>query len=261
MADLLTNIAQVCADLTNIKTSIIDAGVSVGAGTPTSEYANKVSEVYEIGKQAEYDAFWDEAQNNGTRTMYAGAFAGGNWTERTLNPKYVVRPTANGAYNLFMFCNFGRSFIDFRRINDKFNFSETIGAGNMFQDARIDYIDVDLPKCTTLVGGFSEGWASGVKTTISLYITEKCTSFASCFNNCTALTSLTFKEGSVIAASIDLKHSPLSRDSIISVVNALSSSTTGLTATFKKSAKEAAFTADEWSALIANKTNWTFSLV
>jgi hypothetical protein len=193
--------------------------------------------------------------------MYAGSFAGGNWTEKTLKPKYVVKPAGNGAYYLFMFCNYGRSHIDFRKIKDKFNFSETTGASNMFQDAKIDYIDVDLPKCTTLVSCFSEGWVSGVKTTIALLVTEKCTALGGCFNNCTALTNLTFKEGSVIAANIDLRWSPLTKASITSVISALSSTTNGLTVTFKKSAKEAAFTADEWAALIADKTNWTFSLV
>jgi hypothetical protein len=31
--------------------------------------------------------------------------------------------------------------------------------------------------------------------------------------------------------------------------------------TFNKTAKESTFTADEWAALIATKSNWTFSLL
>jgi hypothetical protein len=34
-----------------------------------------------------------------------------------------------------------------------------------------------------------------------------------------------------------------------------------MSVTFSKKAKEAAFTADEWEALIATKPNWTISLV
>jgi hypothetical protein len=75
------------------------------------------------------------------------------------------------------------------------------------------------------------------------------------------LTDLIFVEGSVIAVSINLQHSPLTKASFESVVAALSPTVTGQTATFSKKAKEAAFTADEWAALIATKSNWTFSLV
>jgi hypothetical protein len=53
----------------------------------------------------------------------------------------------------------------------------------------------------------------------------------------------------------------LSKASIESIINALSSTTSGLTVTISKTAKEAAFTSAEWSALIATKSNWTISLV
>jgi hypothetical protein len=44
-------------------------------------------EVYDAGKQAEYDAFWDVFQNNGNRTDYARAFADGKM--RYLNPNMI----------------------------------------------------------------------------------------------------------------------------------------------------------------------------
>ena len=53
----------------------------------------------------------------------------------------------------------------------------------------------------------------------------------------------------------------LTKESITSVVNALYEGSTGLTATFKKSAKESAFTDDEWAKLTATKPNWTFALL
>ena len=46
--------------------------------------------VYDAGKQAEYDRFWDEYQKNGTRTNYYYAFAGSGWNTKTYAPKYPI---------------------------------------------------------------------------------------------------------------------------------------------------------------------------
>ncbi|MFR8974816.1 MAG: hypothetical protein ACLVG9_02365, partial [Eubacteriales bacterium] len=52
----------------------------------------------------------------------------------------------------------------------------------------------------------------------------------------------------------------LTKSSITSVINGLSDTVTGKTATFNQTAKEAAFTNEEWAVLIGTKPNWTFSL-
>ncbi|MBQ2743386.1 MAG: hypothetical protein IJF32_11360 [Oscillospiraceae bacterium] len=224
------------------------------------------------GMQTEYDRRWDRIQDYGNKTTYTGFFAGSSWNENSLNPKYVAKPTGNEAYQMFMFCNRGgKTKIDYRTIKEKIDLSGVVNAPNLFQDAVIDYIDLDLPNCVNLSNGFSEGWSAGKKTTISIYITEKCTSLTGCFNSCTALANLTFKEGSVIATSINLQHSPLIKESITSVVNALSSTATGLTLTLKLSAVNKAFetstgandgsTSAEFAALVATKTNWTITMI
>ncbi|MBE6965534.1 MAG: hypothetical protein E7441_05815 [Ruminococcaceae bacterium] len=69
-----------------------------------------------------------------------------------------------------------------------------------------------------------------------------------------------FQRG-VINHSISFEWLTLSKESITSIVNALSDSATGQTITFKKSAKEAAFTDTEWTELIATKPNWTLALL
>ena len=45
------------------------------------------------GMQTEYDGFWDEFQQNGTRVSYNYAFYGGSWTEAIFKPKYDIVPT------------------------------------------------------------------------------------------------------------------------------------------------------------------------
>ncbi len=55
MAILQDNINQVNSDFNGIKTAITANGVEVADGTATSEYADKVNEVYEAGRQSMFD--------------------------------------------------------------------------------------------------------------------------------------------------------------------------------------------------------------
>ena len=89
------------------------------------------------------------------------------------------------------------------------------------------------------------------------------------FTGATALKNITV-EGP-IAYSISFKDCPLSKESILSVFNALSDTITGMTLTLKLLAVNTAFetsegaadgsTSEEWNTLIATKSNWTISLV
>lgn len=70
-----------------------------------SDFANKIDEVYNAGKnagggggsyeqgfadgkQAEYDRFWDAFQENGNRSAYQNSFTG--WTDACYAPKYPI---------------------------------------------------------------------------------------------------------------------------------------------------------------------------
>ena len=63
-----------------------------------------------------------------------------------------------------------------------------------------------------------------------------------------------------IYGTVGFDRCPLTKESITSIINALSSSAAGKTATFNEAAKEAAFTDEEWAELIATKPNWKISL-
>lgn len=226
----------------------------------TLEATYRKSAGFDVGKQAEYDRFWDEFQQNGERKGFRGLFAGAGWNVDTFNPKYKTSPTGTNAVYMFMFCNYGGENLDFRNYKHLFDFSGITSALSMFQDAWIDYIEVDFSNATTIGSAFSESYSAGHKTHITLKVSEKCTTLSG-FGSCAALTHLFFADGSVIAGAIDLRSCPLTKDSFISVINALSPTITGKTVTFKKTAKEAVFTQEEWEVLIATKSNWTFSLV
>lgn len=55
--------------------------------------AENEQKVYEAGKKAEYDKFWDALQVNGTRTRYENGFFG--WDTGAFYPKYDIVPTGN----------------------------------------------------------------------------------------------------------------------------------------------------------------------
>jgi hypothetical protein len=217
---------------------------------------------YGEGKLAEYDSFWDTCQNNGNRKNYSYAFTCG-WTPQNFKPKYkIILPANNyGGVGMFRWFNPTSQALDYREVKDMIDTSATTNATEMFCSARINYIDVDLSNATTLNKCFSAEWQGNLLTTLTLKVSDKCTNYSGAFGYCINLSNLTFPEDSDIAVSISFSDCPLTKASITSVINALSSSATGKTATFKKTAKEAAFTAEEWQALIATKSNWNISLV
>ncbi len=59
IATINENINQAISDLNSIKTAITEKGVAVDDLLETSQYANKVRDVYTKGKQDEYNTFWD----------------------------------------------------------------------------------------------------------------------------------------------------------------------------------------------------------
>ena len=65
----------------------------------------------------------------------------------------------------------------------------------------------------------------------------------------------------VIRRSTSLRWSlVLKKESITSIIQALSDTAEGQTITFSQTAKQAAFTDSEWAALIGTKPNWTIAL-
>ncbi len=225
---------------------------------------NDYDAVYEAGKKSEYDRFWDEFQQNGNRASYRGSFGGGGWNPKTFNPKYPIKPITSTAIYMFVFCNWGASEnLDYRNYKHLFDFSEVTLGTNVFQDAWIDYIEVDFSNATSLISTFSESYSAGHKTHITLKVSEKCTNYNSAFNTCTALTHLFFADGSVIAGNVDVSSCPLVAESLVSVVEHLSGTASSKTLTVKQSAINNADWSTtnyaSWEELKATKPNWGFA--
>lgn len=234
----------------------------------TAERLSKIAEneqkVYEAGKKAEYDAFWDTFQQNGTRINYVFAFGAG-WKAEIFKPKYSIRPI-NARYLIY---NSVQEYIDIpdfvafcQENNIIIDFSNCTNAEFGLYSLRTKHFGVlDFSKCTNLNYLFGAVGMSQSTETIDEFISSSTTGYTkTTFESLASLKNITFR--GTIATSIYFGYSTvLTKASITSIINALSTTTRGLTVTLSKTAKEAAFTADEWSALIATKTNWTISLV
>ena len=238
--------------------------------------AENERKVYEAGKKAEYDAFWDKFQQNGKRNFYAGAFGGIGWNKDTFKPKYPVAPNGSTVTD-YMFYHFNRQstsgdddLLDFSEFNSMFDFSKSKRLLYTFYNARIKNLYLDCSSATLMTGTFNAD-NGGYIENLTLKVTETTTSFSNTFEYQKYTKNITFTEDSVISANIRFTQSvKLTKASITSIINALSITATSKSVTFSKEAVNKAFetstgandgsTSAEWLALIATKTNWTISL-
>ncbi len=254
--------------------SIAGKNMTISANNTT--IAENEQKVYEAGKQAEYDAFWDSYQDYGNRDYYSGAFGGAGWVENIDKMKYPIKLGAYRACCEYMFEYFNRDkagnapLYDMTELSKKIDFSQVMSANNTFNNARIKNLTCDFSNAESLNSTFSGG-NGGIIENLTLKVTDKCKNFTATFSYQTAMTTIRFTDDSIIAASISFNHSPLTKESITNIINTLSSSVSGKTATFSKSAVDTAFetaeglgdgsTSAEWLALRATKENWTVTLV
>ena len=225
--------------------------------------AENQQKVFDAGKKAFYDEFWDNYQSFGNKTDYRYAFANGSytstnfsWNEKTFRPKYDIKPTVSvdRMFGFNSIKDLEAHLVDCGVVLDT---SNCTNMSYMFLNSENVVIPtISLESAASCANLFA--YAPRVTTIRKIIFGETNTNYTSAFVSCNKLENV--EAGGTIPVSISFANSPLTKDSITSIVNALSNSASGQTATFKKTAKELAFTTDEWSTLIATKPNWTFSL-
>lgn len=225
--------------------------------------AENQQEVYKAGQKSEYDRFWDEYQQNGSRRNYDYAFKGTGWTNETFKPKYPIIAANTAAY---MFDHCGLTDYDFVEKGITLDLSGATSITYIFRYCtgikRVGVIDATGCKDINRML-----YGSSIMTVDKLVVKET-TLYDNAFSEANYLENITI-EGCV-GNTISFQGSPLSKSSIESVISALSSTTTGQTVTFQKAAVDTAFetaegladgsTSDAWLELVATKENWTISL-
>lgn len=189
------------------------------------------------GKQAEYDLLWDTLQNNGdpagANYYYKFSYStnGVGWTDENFNPKYPIITSA----------------------------SITGGMALFYTNKNIT--DTKVP--IVVLGSTAQSLFVNAEklVTIRELSVHAGVAFSTTFQGCYELINLTMS-GTIGQSGLDLQHSQkLSKASIESVIEHLSTTTSGLSVTFSKTAVDAAFTDEEWATLANTRSNWTINLV
>lgn len=166
--------------------------------------------VYDAGKQAEYNRFWDAYQDNGNRTLYQYAFSYLGWNDTTYKPKYAIAPT--NAANMFRESQM--------TVIKNIDFSKCTNTDSVFQSSKVQEIGV----FDTRGAGFyyTFNGAKQLRTIEKLILREDGSQgFTAAFIACYALENLTI-EGTIGQSGIVLSQSTkLTDKSLVGLSDAL----------------------------------------
>lgn len=204
-----------------VKFSEMEHAFSLGFGEEVS-INDGYEKGYDAGKRAEWNAFWDACQVDGSTQSYVQRFAGRGWNDITFKPKYDIRIAYNGAVRTFAYCGVK----DLRGILEKQGVELDTDEGgnmtNMFESASI----TRMP--TLNISKQNSGYAIfvGCKSLQSIqkliFKADGTTPIGSnMFQNCSALTEIEEIEGT-IGKSLDMRWcEQLTHDTLIRISNAL----------------------------------------
>lgn len=209
------------------------------------------------GEQSVYDAFWDTYQEGGNRTHYSYAFGGKGWTDETFKPKYDIRCGSTTGICMFAYSK----ITNLKKILEEqgvvLDTSQCTDLGSLFNTCTnltaIPPIDASNAKhCGSMF--YNATHIDGIYLKLK---NDGSQTFTSTFQYCNKLCTLRIESG-LIGQDISLKHSDLSKESILSVLNALATDASGKTVTFKSSYLQ---TDVDVVAAINARPTWTISFV
>lgn len=217
------------------------------------------------------DNFMESYQQSGTRTNCNYMFYGDVWTEELLKPLYDITPIS--VERMFARNPIADLKSHFKNLNialDLSSITSSVNFNYMLEGSSSEtFPDIVLSPKLTKISNILRA-ATNLKTVCIKGITENLV-FDAFFHTCYSLEDLIL-EGTIGQNGFSVQWSTkLSKASITNIINVLSANTTGLTVTLSKTAVNKAFetsegandgiTSNEWTTLIATKSNWTISLV
>lgn len=221
--------------------------------------AENEQKVFDAGKKAEYDAFWDAAQENGSKTYYTYAFAGHCWNIKNFKPKYDMRPTnasmmfhttgVNGdLVEVLKNCGVVLDTMESTVVAQMFAYANVLTRVGVIDTRKTDSLQMMFYNCTAMI-------------TIDKLILKDDGSqnMQIAFHNTTALENITI-EGKIGYSGLALDTAPkLTYESLMSFINALYDfSSIGGTHTATFGATNLAKLTDAEKA-IATQKGWTLA--
>jgi hypothetical protein len=251
MATNKTTIDEFVTRVKNNTPLVYEKGKTEGVEEGLDTAINAQEEFLENQPQTYYDTFWDALQKKGQPTNYQYVFAFNRFYSDDIdayNPKYDIKIYDNVT---------------------------TAGTYTFAQSTRLIDTKVVIYANNHSIAGMFSG-AKNLKTIRKLVINPK-TVVTNVFDNCSALEELNV-EGTIGQNGFDVHWSTLlNKASIESIINALSTTTEGLTVTLSQTAVDTAFetvkgaadgsTSAEWIALAGDENTegirpkWNISLM
>lgn len=189
--------------------------------------ANNQQKVYEAGYEkgkaegsgdSYYDTFWDAFQINGTRANYRYAFWREGWTDANFSPKYNIVPT--DAQYMFQNCAITNLKLALEKSGAALDFSKATHLYYTFTSPTITHLPIlNCIKATNFENAFNNAQSLVSIDKIIFPSTGASVNTGRMFYACYSLTDITC-EG-VIASSLDFSYSPLSVESMKSVISCL----------------------------------------
>ena len=235
----------------------------------------------EAGQRAECDKFWDNYQNYGNRTNYEMGFLGYGFNFNTFHPKYDIKPIGSGQ-KLFYAWNISADSYDpayrgslKQRLEECGVILDTSKVNcmtSMFRYGRwTELPTIDMTGLTTASDYIFANNYGALKTIEKIIIGNGTPIKRNWFGaNCQGLENLII-EGTIGKNGFDVQYqTELSGESIVSIIEALSSTASGLTVTLSQTAvdnitfpitsTQTGTIYASWDELVGTKTNWTIAL-
>ena len=223
-------------------------------------------QIYQAGDNRGKTDFWDWVQDSGKRTYYEFAFY--RWNMEYIRPKYKAILTNRGHR---MFTNnpslkiVEKKYFDLSGVTTVNTAGSTSTYSEMFKNCPLleTIEDINMP-----AAGYYHTFhtCASLKTIEAFRVNKDCV-FNNVFNGCTSLEEISIIDGKIGQDGLNLSWSPLNKDTLLRIVNALDAVTSQKTITLRQSAVDNAFkTAEEietWNYAVdqAELRGWSVALM
>lgn len=227
--------------------------------------------VYDAGKKAEYDAFWERFTDYGERTSYYRGFMNMNFEYIRPNRKIIPKSADSGSSTF-------NAVKSLKKVEAAyFDFSQKMRGTTATNGFYYTFYNCPALEEIEDIGmqadyGYQTTFSCPKLHTIAKIRTDENTRFQNAFDYSYNLKNISF-EGVIAQNGVNLRWSTnLSKSSIISLINVLSTTTSGLSVTLSKIAVNNAFginvddqttypEGSEYYTLRHSKDNWTVNYI